>query len=205
MTNQSLGLPPAVFMKTTATRLFAVVPVRQRTAAFVALLVLLALPLAYLPVPVAEAIRFGPPKPVCDEVRQLERGGLFLEILDPDGETDYQPVHTGRTDPVLLEQGKSYRLGLTLGRGSQARVPARYRVESRSFLTLSAYGTGEAGFPLEREFSWNAYEQIQVYARSPGRRYLYLRVSECYKGGSRYLYAPAETLVPVVVVKEPTR
>ena len=189
-------------MKTTATRpdLLAPVPCR-RTAASATSVLFVALSVALLPAPVAEAIRFGPPKPVCDEVRQLERGGLFLEILDPDGEADYQPVHTGRTDPVLLEQGKSYRLGLTLGRGSQARVPARYRVESRSFLTLSAYGTGEAGFPLEREFSWNAYEQIQVYARSAGRRYLYLRVSECYEGGSRYLYAPAETLIPVVVVR----
>lgn len=186
-------------MKTTATRLFSFLPVRRRTAALVACLLLLILPVAFLPAPVAEAIRFGPPKPVCDEVRQLERGGLFLEVVDSEGEPEYQPVLTGRTDPVLLEQGKSYRMGLTLGQGSQARVPARYRVESRSFLTLSAYGIGEAGFPLEREFSWNAYEQIQIYARSPGRRYLYLRVSECYEGGSRYLYAPAETLVPVVV------
>lgn len=187
-------------MKTTATRLFRLLPVRPGTAALVVLVLLTA-----LPVPVAEAIRFGPPKPVCDEIRRLERGGLFLEVLGPDGEAEYQPMLTGRTDPILLEKGKSYRLGLTLGRGSEARIPARYRVESRSFLTLSAYGTGEAGFPLESEFSWNTYDQIQVYARNPGRRVLYLRVSECYEGGSRYLYAPAETLLPVVVLEEGER
>jgi len=191
-------------MKTTANRL-SPLPVRSRTAVLVVLALVLVVPVLFLPIPVAEAIRFGPPKPVCDEIRQLERGGLFLEIVGPDAEPEYQPVLTGRTDPVVLEKGATYRLGLTLGRGSQARVPARYRVESRSFLTLSAYGTGEAGFPLEREFSWNTYEQIQVYARNPGRRTLYLRVSECYKGGSRYLYAPAETLVPVVVVGERKR
>lgn len=184
-------------MKTTANRL-PPLPVRSGTAVLVASVLLLVLS---LPVPVAEAIRFGPPKPVCDEIRRLERGGLFLEVLGPGGEPEYQPVLTGRTNPVVLEQGGTYRLGLTLGRGSQARVPARYRVESRSFLTLAAYGTGEAAFPLEREFSWNTYPQIQIYARNPGRRTLYLRVSECYKGGSRYLYAPAETLVPVVVVE----
>jgi hypothetical protein len=172
---------------------------RRLTVPFALLFALLA---GLLPTARTEAIRFGPPRPVCDEIRRLERGGVFLEILGPDGEAEYQPVLSGRTDPVLLDEGKSYRLGLTLGRGPDARVPARYRVESRSYLTLSAYGTGEAGFPLGREFSWNAYEQIQVYARNQGRRNLYLRVSECYKGGSRFLYAPNETLVPVVVVVE---
>lgn len=144
-------------------------------------------------------IRIGPPKPVCDQIQRLEAGGLFIEILGPDGEAEYQQVLTGRTDPIILEEGGTYRLGLTIGQGDEARVPARYRVESRSFLTLSAHGVGEEGFPLERKYSWNAYDQIEIYARSAGRRYLYLRVSECYTGGSRFLYAPSETLLPVVV------
>lgn len=158
-----------------------------------------------LPTPTVQAIRFGPPKPVCDEVHRLEEGGLFMEIVAPAEEPRYVRVKTGRTDPILLEEGRTYRLGLTLGEGAAVRVPARYRVESRSFLTLSAHGVGEAGFPLSREYSWNAYEQIQVYARHPGRRYLYLRVSECYQGGSRYLHEPGETLVPVVVRQKGTR
>jgi len=128
-----------------------------------------------------------------------------MEVLGPDGEADYEPILTGRTDPIVLDEGSTYRLGLTIGQGSQARVPARYRVESRSFLTLAAYGVGEAGFPLEREYSWNAYDQISVVTRSPGRRALFLRVSECYTGGSRFLYAPSETLIPVVVRPEEER
>lgn len=136
---------------------------------------------------------------MCDEVRRLERGGLFVEVARDGDEPRYVPMGDGRTDPILLEEGGDYRLGLTLGQGSQARIPARYRLEDRSFLTLSAYGPGDDGFPLEREYSWNAYDQIQIAAHNPGRRSLYLRVSECYEGGSRHLYAPSETRISLVV------
>lgn len=169
---------------------------------FVAVAVCLLVSLPLLPSPAdgqLGGIRIGPPRPVCDQIRRLERGGLFVEVARDGEEPRYIPMGDGRTDPVLLEAGGDYQLGLTLGEGSIARIPARYRIEDRSFLALSAYGPGEHAFPLEREYSWNAYERIQISTHNPGRRSLYLRLSECYEGGSRHLYAPSETRISLVV------
>ena len=81
--------------------------------------------------------------------------------------------------------------------------PAFYRLEPRSFLTLTAHGAGEQVLPLEREFSRNAIEDLRIETREHGRRKLFLQLSECYKGGSRFFHAPHETLIPLVVVPPP--
>lgn len=151
----------------------------------------------------AQAIRFGPPRPVCEEVQRLE-GVLHIEVIGEDtGGPEYKPIDSGRCQPILLIEGRVYRFGLRMGQGPQAPViPARYRLEHGSFLALSAYGVGEDAFPIGDLYSINTHDQIQVFARNPGRRNLYLRVSECWTGGGRYLHAPAETLIPVIVLRE---
>lgn len=155
-------------------------------------------------VPAAEAIRIGPPRPVCDEITQLE-GAFFLEVFDAsEAETRYLRVQAGRTDPVVLYPDRTYRMVLRAGAAPTAPViPAFYRLEPRSFLTLTAHGEGERALPLEREFSINAIEDLRVHTREHGRRKLFLRLSECYEGGSRFFHAPNETLVPLVVVPPP--
>jgi hypothetical protein len=148
-----------------------------------------------------EAVVIGQRKPVCEQKQELE-GPLYVEVIDlAGGDPRYVEVRTGGTDPVVLTQSGTYRMGLRLGATPAApAVPARYRVEGESFLTFRARGDGRDGLPLEREFSINALDRLVVHARNPGRRKLFLRVSECWTGGGRYLHAPAETVVPVVVI-----
>lgn len=128
-----------------------------------------------------------------------------MEVFDADeAETRYLPIQSGRTDPVVLYPDRTYRFVLRAGATPTAPVlPAFYRLEPRSFLTLTAHGEGEQVLPLEREFSINAIEDLRVHTRDYGRRKMFLRLSECYKGGSRFLHAPNETLVPLVVVPPP--
>lgn len=154
--------------------------------------------------PGAEAIRIGPPRPVCDEITRLE-GAFYMEVFDAnEAATRYVRVQAGRTDPVVLYPDRTYRLVLRAGATPTAPViPAFYRLEPRSFLTLTAHGEGEEVLPLEREFSINAIEDLRIETREHGRRKLFLRLSECYKGGSRYFHHPNETLVPLVVVPPP--
>lgn len=149
----------------------------------------------------AGAIVIGQPKPFCEETQELE-GSLYVEVSNPaEGEPRYVEIRNGGSDPVVLTEGSTYRLGLRAGEAALApAVPARYRVEGESFLTFSARVDGNDGLPLEREFSINALKRLVIWARNPGRRKLFLRVSECWKGGGRYLHAPAETLIPIVVV-----
>lgn len=164
-------------------------------------LLLLALLLAAGGASPAAAIRIGPPRPVCDEVIELE-GILYLEVFDGESaETRYLPVQSGSSDPVVLLPERSYRITLKAGAVPEApEVPAFYRLEPRSVLTLTAHGEGEEVLPLEREFSINAITHLAVHTGSPGRRKMFLRLSECYEGGSRFFHHPAETLVPLVVV-----
>lgn len=152
-------------------------------------------------VPAAEAIRIGPPRPVCDEITQLE-GAFYMEVFDADeADVRYLRIQAGRTDPVVLHPDRTYRLVLRAGATPTApTIPAFYRLEARSFLTLTAHGEGEEVLPLDRELSINAIEHLRLHTREPGRRKLYLQLSECYEGGSRFFHAPNETLVPLVVV-----
>ena len=63
-----------------------------------------------LAVPRAEAIRIGPPRPVCDEITHLE-GVFYMEVFDAnEAVTRYLPIQAGRTDPVVLYPDRTYRL-----------------------------------------------------------------------------------------------
>jgi hypothetical protein len=151
--------------------------------------------------PALAGVRFGPPRPVCDQEIQLE-GLLYVEVFDP--ETHEPPrfvvIDSGKTDPIVLEPRRTYQLSLRAGPATTAPiVPAFFRLETRSVLTLTAWGVGEAALPLSREYSINTITDLRVRTGEPGRRKMYLRVSECYKGGSRFLHHPNETLVPLVV------
>lgn len=193
-------------------RLPFAVPVPSHRSAFraalpaVKVIFFLLLGLATL-APAAQAIRFGPPKPACEDGEKSLEGTPHVEVMKVSGEDPrWIPLTSGRAEPVVLLEGEVYHLRLTMGSGEEApTLPARYRLENRSFAALTAHGLGEGAFPLVRHYSINTLARIQLYARNPGRRYLYLRLSECYTGGSRFLYAPAEAVLPVVVRRNAER